>query len=74
LIQQVCGQGEGDLLRNISTHLERPLIREVLRHTRWNQVRASAVLGINRNTLRAKMRSLGLKKPLNRMAGNQDLT
>ena len=63
MIRQVSMSGKGDLLRVVSAHLERPLIRQVLHHTRWNQVRASDVLGINRNTLRTKMKLLGIRKP-----------
>jgi two-component system nitrogen regulation response regulator GlnG len=40
--------------------LERPLIQHTLRATRGNQIRAAAILGINRNTLRKKIVSLGL--------------
>jgi len=40
--------------------VERPLLRAVLRETGGNQVRAAALLGINRNTLRKKLRQLGL--------------
>jgi DNA-binding protein Fis len=39
--------------------LERALLSRVLRHTQGHQTRASEVLGISRNTLRQKMRSLG---------------
>jgi two-component system nitrogen regulation response regulator GlnG len=41
--------------------VERPLIEQALRATRGNQIRAAAVLGINRNTLRKKMQSLGVR-------------
>jgi two-component system nitrogen regulation response regulator GlnG len=40
--------------------VERPLLRAVLRETGGNQLRAAALLGINRNTLRKKLRQLGL--------------
>jgi two-component system, NtrC family, nitrogen regulation response regulator GlnG len=40
--------------------VERPLIAQALQATRGNQIRAAAVLGINRNTLRKKIQSLGL--------------
>ncbi|MGH7264311.1 MAG: sigma-54-dependent transcriptional regulator [Candidatus Rokuibacteriota bacterium] len=41
--------------------VERPLLRAVLRETGGNQLRAAALLGINRNTLRKKLRALGLR-------------
>jgi two-component system nitrogen regulation response regulator GlnG len=41
--------------------IERPLLRAVLRETGGNQLRAAALLGINRNTLRKKLRALGLR-------------
>jgi two-component system nitrogen regulation response regulator GlnG len=41
--------------------VEKPLLRAVLRETGGNQLRAAALLGINRNTLRKKLRALGLK-------------
>jgi two-component system nitrogen regulation response regulator GlnG len=41
--------------------LERPLIQIVLQKTRFNQVRAAEVLGINRNTLRKKIQNLKIE-------------
>jgi two-component system nitrogen regulation response regulator GlnG len=41
--------------------VERPLLQAVLRETGGNQLRAAALLGINRNTLRKKLRGLGLR-------------
>jgi two-component system nitrogen regulation response regulator GlnG len=40
--------------------LDRLLLRLALRHTRGNQVQAARLLGISRQTLRAKTRELGL--------------
>jgi two-component system nitrogen regulation response regulator GlnG len=37
------------------------VVEAVIRHERGNQVRASEVLGIARNTLRAKIRAAGLE-------------
>jgi two-component system nitrogen regulation response regulator GlnG len=36
--------------------VEKPLLRAVMRETKGNQVRAAQLLGINRNTLRKKLR------------------
>lgn len=40
--------------------LERPLILHMLRATGGNQIKAAEILGINRNTLRKKMREHGI--------------
>jgi len=40
--------------------MERPLISLCLTATRGNQIRAAEVLGLNRNTLRKKIRELDI--------------
>lgn len=40
---------------------EKPLIEATLQHCHGNQVHAATWLGINRNTLRKKMRAHGIK-------------
>ncbi|HUB85394.1 MAG TPA: helix-turn-helix domain-containing protein, partial [Rhizomicrobium sp.] len=40
---------------------ERPLLSICLAATRGNQIRAAHLLGLNRNTLRKKIRDLGLE-------------
>ena len=40
--------------------VEKPLFRAVLRETGGNQVRAAQLLGINRNTLRKKLKEHGI--------------
>lgn len=40
--------------------LEKPLILGTLSYTRGNQIRAAEVLGLNRNTLRKKIRELDI--------------
>ncbi len=44
----------------ILVEVERPLILETLRHTSGNQIKAAAILGVNRNTLRKKIRELNI--------------
>ena len=46
------------LYDRILREVERPLILHTLKATRGNQVKAAAVLGLNRNTLRKKIRDL----------------
>lgn len=38
--------------------MEKPLIEDTLRKTHGNQISAARILGINRNTLHAKIKSL----------------
>ena len=40
--------------------MEEPLLRAVLAYTRSNQSRAAVVLGLNRGTLRKKMKQYNL--------------
>ena len=47
----------GRVLRDV----ERPLIEKVLAVTRGNQLKAAALLGVNRNTLRKKIRELEIE-------------
>jgi two-component system nitrogen regulation response regulator GlnG len=52
---------ELDNLYDMVLHqMERPLINIILEKTRSNQVRAAEILGINRNTLRKKIQTLGI--------------
>lgn len=41
--------------------MERPMIEFTLEATKGNQIRAAAILGINRNTLRKKIQTLGIR-------------
>ncbi len=51
---------EAGLYDRLLVEFERPLIARALAGTNGNQIRAAAVLGINRNTLRKKIQALGL--------------
>jgi two-component system nitrogen regulation response regulator GlnG len=41
--------------------MERPLISLTLAATRGNQIKAAEILGLNRNTLRKKIRELDIE-------------
>lgn len=49
-----------DLYELFLAELERPLLEATLRHTRGNQSRTAQILGLNRGTLRTKMKKYGL--------------
>jgi len=61
-IDSTSTTGPHELYDSIMPFMERPLIRLVLRKTRFNQVKASELLGINRNTLRKKIKELNIKR------------
>ena len=50
-----------DLHAMIMQKVEKPLLKQILLRTGGNQVHAARILGINRNTLRKKMRVHGIK-------------
>lgn len=62
LIELIDMENTADLYSIVLAQMERPLIRLVLEKCRWNQIKASKVLGINRNTLKKKMDTLEIKK------------
>lgn len=53
-------EGEG-VYDQVLQAIERPLIELALQGTRGNQIKAAAILGINRNTLRKKIQMLGIR-------------
>ncbi len=54
------GHKISNLYQMVISEVERPLLETVLRHTRGNQTQAAEILGINRGTLRKKLRLHGL--------------
>jgi two-component system nitrogen regulation response regulator GlnG len=60
LIVNLLQSGTGNIYSQVLEAVERILLPQVLQHTRGHQVQASELLGINRTTLRHKLRSLGL--------------
>jgi len=55
--------GGGDLHHRLLARVEGPLLAAVLAYTGGNQLKAAALLGINRNTLRKKIAELHLRTP-----------
>lgn len=61
-IEKTSGRGKEELYDSIMPFMERPLIKLVLKKTRFNQVKAAELLGINRNTLRKKIKELKISR------------
>src|SRR5690625_4133110 len=54
------GQPVSDVYDMVMTEVEAPLLEIVLKYTRHNQTKAAQVLGLNRGTLRKKLKQYGL--------------
>ena len=59
-LQQLNGQDVNDLYELVLSELERPLLEEEMKYTRGNQTRAANLMGINRGTLRKKLKQYGM--------------
>jgi DNA-binding protein Fis len=59
-VRGLRGQATANLHALVISLVEKPLLQAVMRETRGNQVRAAQLLGINRNTLRKKLREHGV--------------
>lgn len=57
---QLDGQMVTDVYDMVLQEVEAPLLEAVLKYTRNNQTLASSVLGLNRGTLRKKLKRYGL--------------
>lgn len=54
------GHNPGELYSLVIGEVEQPLLKAVLEYTEGNQSRAADILGINRGTLRKKLKTYGL--------------
>ena len=54
-VGEMDGESNGHLHELIIRGIEKPLVEIVLKETNGNQTQAANILGINRNTLRAKI-------------------
>jgi Fis family transcriptional regulator len=50
------GHPADGLYKLLISEVEKPLLESVMKHTGSNQVRAAQILGINRTTLRSKLK------------------
>ena len=58
--QNIEGEPVRDLHQLVMSEVEVPLLEAVMRHTGNNQSKASIMLGLNRGTLRTKLKQYGL--------------
>ena len=54
------GQAVTDVYEMVLSEVEAPLLEEVMKYTRNNQTKASTLLGLNRGTLRKKLKQFDL--------------
>jgi Fis family transcriptional regulator len=59
--RKLNGHKPGDLYQLVIGEVEKPLFEAVLQFTNGNQSEAAEILGINRGTLRKKLRSYNLR-------------
>ena len=60
LSENLYKEKKGVLYKSILEAVEKPLIEDVLERTEGNQLKAAKILGINRNTIRAKIKKLSI--------------
>ncbi|MEO1337087.1 MAG: helix-turn-helix domain-containing protein, partial [Myxococcota bacterium] len=68
--QRLQGYHAADMYALIMPQLERPLMRVAMELARGRQNHAADMLGIHRNTLRTKLRALGLSADHGRRGGS----
>ncbi|SES90015.1 DNA-binding transcriptional regulator Fis [Thorsellia anophelis] len=59
-LAQLNGQDVEDVYELVLSEVERPLLDMVMQYTRGNQTRAANMMGINRGTLRKKLKKYGM--------------
>ncbi len=61
-LYELDGAMPNDMYELVLKQIERPLFEAVLEHTHGNQSKAAEFLGLNRGTLRKKLRQYNLHK------------
>ena len=59
-LEQLDGQLSTDVYQMVLAEIEAPLLEEIMAYTRNNQTKASLMLGLNRGTLRKKLKQYDL--------------
>ena len=59
-LDELDGQMSTDVYQMVLAEVEAPLLAEIMAYTRNNQTRASLMLGLNRGTLRKKLKQYKL--------------
>ena len=59
-LAQLEGQLSTEVYQMVLAEVEAPLLEEIMAYTRGNQTKASRMLGLNRGTLRKKLKQYGL--------------
>ena len=61
-LYELDGAKPNNMYELVLQQIEQPLFEAILEHTKGNQSRAAEMLGLNRGTLRKKLRSYNLHK------------
>ena len=59
-LSQLNGQEVTELYEMVLSEVEAPTLDIIMQYTRGNQTRASVMMGINRGTLRKKLKKYGM--------------
>tara|TARA_R110001592_G_scaffold363392_1_gene687116 strand:+ start:42656 stop:42973 length:318 start_codon:yes stop_codon:yes gene_type:complete len=59
-LNELDGQITADVYQMVLAEIEAPLLTEIMAYTRNNQTKASIMLGLNRGTLRKKLKQYNL--------------
>ena len=59
-LDELDGELSADVYQMVLAEIEAPLLKEIMAYTRNNQTKASIMLGLNRGTLRKKLKQYNL--------------
>ena len=62
-LDEMDGEMSTDFYELVLSEVEAPLLQAVMEYTRFNQTRTAQMLGLNRGTLRKKLRQYEIERP-----------